>query len=216
MPRRACGPQATPCWPRPEPEALNIPDLAGQLHAAVAWGLLPLAALVAAGGALRPELSRTWRTVLALGSTCAAAAVGLLAARHGLNHLHVPWWVLLLAPPMCIVWAYGARDSKPLMLLCAAGFAVSLMLWVLLGLRALGGTTAVLLAHDALLVIAAPLLIVGLCKQLATPRPAPPPAPDEPSLAEREATTEASREAAVQQRLASPEAQEAADKYTRD
>ncbi len=187
---------------------------------------------MAAGGAIRPELSRSWRTVLAVGSACGAAAVGLLVTRHGLNHLQVPWWVLLMAPPMCIVWAYGARDSKPLMLLFAVGFAASLMLWVLLGLRALGGTTAVLLAHDALLVVATPLLIVGLCKQFATPRPEPPPVPDEPAVAEREAASEATREAAseatreaaseaareaaVQQRLASPEAQEAADKYTRD
>ena len=170
--------------------------------------LLPAAALVAASGAARPDLPHAWRSALALACGFGLAAVALLAARHAQN-LNMPWWVVLLLPPMCIVWAYGVGGSKPMaMLLFIAGFGVSFMLWVLLGLRALGGTTAVLLLNDALLVVAAPLLIVGLCKHFATPRPTPPPVPETAAAPEREA--------AMQQRLASDEAQEAADKYTRD
>lgn len=169
--------------------------------------LLPLAALVCAGGAARRELSPGWRRLLMLAACLAAAAVGLLAARHLENHLDAPWWAVALMPPMFLFWAIGASDSKPLALLFVVGFAVSLMLWVLLGLRALGGTGAVLWAHDALLVSAAPLLAVGLWKQLRTPRPPPPPEPE---------FKRPVREAALQERLASDEAQEAADKYTRD
>ena len=186
----------------------------------MAWLLLPAAALVAANGAARPDLPHAWRSALALACGFGLAAVALLAARHAQN-LNMPWWVVVLAPPMCIVWAYGVSDSKPLAaMLFIAGFAVSFMLWVLLGLRALGGTTAVLLLNDALLVVAAPLLIVSLCKHFATPRPAPPPVPEAASVPEaaavREAAAAPEREAALQQRLASDEAQEAADKYTRD
>ena len=157
---------------------------------------------------MRPDLPHAWRSALALACRFGLAAVALLAARHAQN-LDMPWWVVLLLPPMCIVWAYGASGSRPVAaLLFIAGFAVSFMIWVLLGLRALGGAVAVLLLNDMLLVVAVPLLIVSLCKHFATPRPVPPPVP--------EATAAPEREAALQQRLASDEAQEAADKYTRD
>lgn len=170
--------------------------------------LLPAASLVAASGAVRADLPHAWRSALALACGFGLAAVALLAARHAQN-LNMPWWVVLLLPPMCIVWAYGASGSRSVAaLVFIAGFAVSFMLWVLLGLRALGGTTAVLLLNDALLLVAVPLLIVGLCKHFATPRPTPPPAPEIAAAPEREA--------ALQQRLASDEAQDAADKYTRD
>ncbi len=194
---------------------MNIPDLAGELHGLLAWGLLPLATLIAATGSTRPELPRGWRRLLALASACGAAAVGLLAARHGMNHLHAPWWVVLLTPPICIVWAYGASESKLMLLLLGAAFLVSFMLWVLLALRALGGTTAVLLFHDALLVLAGPLLLAGLWKQFITPTPIPEQAPPAPPAPEPTAQA-AKRDAALQHRLSSAEAQEAADKYTRD
>jgi hypothetical protein len=158
---------------------------------------------------VRRDLPHAWRSALALACGFGLAAVALLAARHAQSHLNMPWWVVLLLPPMCVVWAYGASGTRPVAaLLFIAGFAVSFMIWVLLGLRALGGAAAVLLLNDMLLVVAVPLLIVSLCKHFATPRPTPPPVPEAAAVSEREA--------ALQQRLASDEAQEAADKYTRD
>jgi hypothetical protein len=187
----------------------TLPDLAGRLHVAVAWVLLPLAALLAASGALRPELPPAWRRALGLAAAVTAAAVGLLAARYALAHLDTPWWVIALTPPMCLVWAYGASDSRLAVLFFTGVFAVSVMAWAVLALRVVGGTTAVLLANDLLLAAALALLMGTLWKHLATPRPPEPPAPPP-------ARPPDPREAELQQRLASEAAQEAADKYTRD
>ncbi|MBL0728642.1 hypothetical protein [Piscinibacter sp. HJYY11] len=130
-------------------------DIAQHLHWTLAWVVLPLAALVAASGALRTDLSRPWRQLLA----CAAGGVTMVLllrlVRHGL--------------------ANGALPLSDL-----AGL------------------------HDALLFITLPMLVAGVWKHLRTPTVDPPAPPAPP------------REALLQQRLDSAEAQEAADKYTRD
>lgn len=190
---------------------LGALDWAPQLHWALAWVLLPLLILMAASGALRTDLSRGWRWVLRMGATYATAALALRAARHGIFHWdHIPLFVWLAAPLVMMALVVAARSSVLLLLAFIAALLCALAGWLVLAMLAFGGSSAIAPVNTAALVVAVPLLVLGLWKHLGTPTPpAPePPAPPEP--------TEAEREAALKERLAQPEAQEGADKYSRE
>lgn len=170
--------------------------------------LLPLGALVAASGALRTDLSPAWRRVLAVGAALTVAALAMRVARHGLANWGIPFGVWMAAPVALAFTAIAARREVVLVALFLCAFTVALTSWFVAGLLALGGWPAVVAGHDALLVVAVAVLIVGLIKHIYTPTPVIPPAPA--------AAAPVDREAELQQRLSSDEAQEAADKYTRD
>lgn len=182
-------------------------DFVSPLHWSLAWVLLPLAALVAASGALRDDLSRTWQRVLAVGATLTFAALAMRVARHGLVHWGIPSGVWMVAPLALAFMAIAARRSVLLAVALLCAFTVALTSWFVTGLLALGGWPAVVAGHDALLVVAVAVLIVGLVKHIYTPAAAAPPPP---------VAAPPDREAELQQRLSSDEAQEAADKYTRE
>lgn len=182
-------------------------DFVSPLHWSLAWVLLPLAALVAASGALRDDLSRAWRRVLAVGAVLTVTALAMRVARHGLANWGIPFGVWMVAPVALAFMAVAARRETPLLALLLCAFTVALTSWFVTGLLALGGWPAVVAGHDALLVVAVAVLIVGLVKHIYTPTAAAPPPP---------VTTPPDREAELQQRLSSDEAQEAADKYTRE
>jgi hypothetical protein len=186
---------------------LNLIDFVLPLHWALAWVLLPLAALVAASGALRDDLSRGWRRVLAVGAVLTVAALAMRVARHGLANWGIPFGVWMVAPVALAFMAVAARREIPLLALLLCAFTVALMGWFVTGLLAVGGWPAVVAGHDALFVVAVAVLIVGLIKHIYTPTA---PAPQPPKIAAPD------REAELQQRLSTDEAQEAADKYTRD
>lgn len=184
-------------------------DIAQHLHWTLAWVLLPLAALVAAGGALRTDLARPWRQLL----TCAAGGVTMVlmlrAARHGLGQWPVPLYVWLGAPVVLALLAVVAlAASRALFVVFALLALVALHGWIVLIALWLGGLDGLHRLHDALFFITLPMLVAGLWKQLRTPVPEPPPPPPSPPSVPREEL--------LQQRLDSAEAQEAADKYTRD
>ena len=176
--------------------------------------LLPLAALVAASGALRTDLSRGWRRVLAVGATLTVAALAMRVARHGLANWGIPLGVWMAAPVALAFIAIAARREVVLLALLLCAFAVSLMAWAVTGLLALGSWPTLVAGHDALLVLAVAVLTVGLVKHIYTPNAST------ASIASAQVAapvvTAPDREAELQQRLSTDEAQEAADKYTRD
>lgn len=196
---------------------MDLPGLTAQLHWTLTGVLLPLAALTCLNGALRPELGRAWRWVLGLASASVFLSLGMLLARHGLQQWKLPRLAWGAAPFMWIVLVFAAREQLLMLLLALCALGVSLAGWLCLGIDWAAGPEGVVATNDALTLIGLPLALAGLWKHMVTPAP-PKPEPATPTTppAAEAAPDEAAREAALQAQLQRDEAQEAADKYTRD
>jgi hypothetical protein len=182
------------------------------LHWSLAWVFLPLCAVLALSGALRTDLHRAWRIILLAAALLTTAALGLRGARHGLVHWDIPAGIWIVAPLLFFMLMAQTRQAIWPMPLLLGAAVVACMGSVALLLRWLFGVEGLRWANDALLLAALPLLAIGLIKHMRTPAIQPlasaPPASPPPS--------EDVRQAMLDQRLSSDEAQEAADKYTRE
>ncbi|MCW7537540.1 hypothetical protein OOT46_06700 [Aquabacterium sp. A7-Y] len=185
-----------------------------EMHGLLVWGLAPVLLFFATAGAARSELPRLWRRWCTLALLLGLAALSLRAARHGLSHWGLPswlWWASVLLTPFAVAGeGVGAlRTVLAILWWCVAlmgSLAMLLERWL-----------DVALLNGALFALAAPLLMIAAGKDLLTPSVAtvaehsrgaspveaePDRLPPEPSPLVR--------------RLEEAEAQEAADKYTRE
>ncbi|MBX3623240.1 MAG: hypothetical protein KF891_25000 [Rhizobacter sp.] len=187
--------------------------IANQLHWTLTGVVLPLAALVGFAGALRRDLGRPWRWLLACAAGGVTTELALRGVRHGLAYWSLPAFVWLSAPvALGLLALAAARTSRVLALAFALAGVFALLGWVTLAALWLGGVVALDRLHDWLLYISLPLLVAGLWKHVRTPSRQVQTA-DAGAIAPLEPDP---REQALVQRLDSPAAQEAADKYTRD
>ncbi|WKB53931.1 hypothetical protein [Eleftheria terrae] len=187
----------------------------------VVWLALPLPALLAASAAVREDLPRAWRRLGAAAFLLALAAIGLHIARLALRSSGLPtalWPLAALVLPWLLPPTSAALGRGAALLLAAA--------WVV----AVMGSLALLLGRwfdprvlqGLLLLLAYPLVTVASVRHWITPRPPGAAAPRSSSTvpSSPQATSVSPRPAdgtrPVSDRLASDEAQEAADKYTRD